>query len=441
MSNRPTRSTKLIYGQDDRPAFSKMVMLALQYFATAATFLLLSSLVIGQAHVTPEMAADLISLAMIVCATSALFQAVKWRYFGAGAFAAATPNPVFLSAALMAVKVGGIGLMAGMTLFAAVIQGVFTYGLRYLQKIFPPELSALLVCMIGLELGAMGIRHLTDTHNISVTASSMGVGLICLVIMFALHVWSQGLGKIFALLIGIVVGYVSLFIIGDISATHLEAIMQAPWLFMPCFPHIQYHFSMVLAVPFVIAALICAIKVVGAMTAIQQMQVEQWHDVDMPQIRRAGYADAATNVVAGLMGCLGYNMSSSMMALSVSTRICSRYIAYPYALIFILVALCPKISLVFIYVPQVIVGATLIYLGTNLMMAGFRILSPLLTTPERRYIVGLSFMLGMSYSISPFYYHQLPHAFQLFTGSSIAIATIFAVVLNFVLMLRLRDSA
>ena len=342
MSNRPTRSTKLIYGQDDRPAFSKMVMLALQYFATAATFLLLSSLVIGQAHVTPEMAADLISLAMIVCATSALFQAVKWRYFGAGAFAAATPNPVFLSAALMAVKVGGIGLMAGMTLFAAVIQGVFTYGLRYLQKIFPPELSALLVCMIGLELGAMGIRHLTDTHNISVTASSMGVGLICLVIMFALHVWSQGLGKIFALLIGIVVGYVSLFIIGDISATHLEAIMQAPWLFMPCFPHIQYHFSMVLAVPFVIAALICAIKVVGAMTAIQQMQVEQWHDVDMPQIRRAGYADAATNVVAGLMGCLGYNMSSSMMALSVSTRICSRYIAYPYALIFILVALCPK---------------------------------------------------------------------------------------------------
>ena len=170
------------------------------------------------------------------------------------------------------------------------------------------------------------------------------------------------------------------------------------------------------------------------------MQDAHWQQPDMKNISQGVYTDALTSLLSGLFGNMGLNMSSSCMALSVSTGISSRYIAYPFAAFFILLAFCPKITLVLLYMPPPIIAAALFYLGTMLLSTGFETLQPLMDSAPRKYVIGIAFMFGLSYDVYPFIYQELPATLQSFTGSAIAISALFGVLLNFILMLKFRKS-
>jgi xanthine permease XanP len=439
MDNTNERPDGLLYGANERPPFGQWIGLAFQYFATSSIFLLLTVLVVQQTHAPSAVAASIISLSMMLTGLSAILQSLKNRFVGSAVFAPATPNPAYLASSLLAVKMGGLPLLGGMTIFASLFQALLSPLLNKLKRFFPPELGVLLVCMIGFEIGTSGVDRyaqlISGQHNISLFI----IGIISLIIMHSLHIWGKGIFKIFSLLIGIIVGYAAVFFFGKFNPQSLHHIASAPWFFIPKIPKIDYQFFYALIIPFMITGLVCAIKVTGSITALQQMQSSQWKGSDFKAISRASYTDAMVTFLAGLCGCLGFNISSSAMALSVSTGVCSRYIAYPYAAFFIMIALCPKISYIFIYTPGPVIASSLIYLSINLLISSFKALGPLMTTPQKRYIVGLALMFGLSYEIYPMYYNQLPTTVRYFTGSSIALAILVAVFLNFIFMLRLAD--
>ncbi len=433
------RRQNCIYGENDLPPVTSLFFLALQYFATCATFLLLVVIVFGK-NASAELKLNAISIAMLLCGASAIFQSLKSRFLGAGLFAPATPNPAYLAASIVAVKQGGVGLLAGMTLFASIMQMIFTQLMESIKKFFPPELGILVITMIGFELGEMGISRLTHLPlGQTETLSKLAIALFSFCLMCGLYIFAKNGLKTFALLIGIATSYILMFVFHLIDSDSIKAISEASWFFMPSLPKLHYQFSTSLIVPFTIAALVCTTKVTGSITALQQTQFANLDKPDMAQIKRGGMADALTNVLAGLTGNLGLNISSSAMALSVSTGICSRYIAYPYCALFFIMAFCPKVACIFIYIPQVVISATLVFLGVTLITTSLKILTPMMNTPKRQYIVGLSFMLALSYDIYPSYYHHLPATFKQFTGSPIALATVFALILNFLFMLKLDD--
>jgi NCS2 family nucleobase:cation symporter-2 len=430
MNQSHNRAPSLLYGENDKVPLGTLILLAFQYVATCSTFLLLPILVM-KGHVSTKELANIISIAMILCAVSALLQGMRCRYVGAGIFGPGTPNPAYLSAAIYAVNKGGVNLLAGMTFIAGFAQIAFTYIFERLKRFIPAELGFLVIAVIGLNLGIMGISKFAALSlNTKPGLMELGIGIVSLITMFTLYVFAKGLLKIFALLIGIILAYILTLSFGLMNAEHLTAIGEAPWILIPKAPAIHLVFSQDMMIPFIIAALVCATKVTGSMTALQQSQVKEWHNTNMKQINRAGYADGLVNLLAGLTGSLGYNFSSSAMALSVANGVCSRFIAIPYAIIFVVLALCPKVSYVFVFAPNIAIAATLIFLGTSLFGTSFKLLIPLMKTYERRLIVGLSFMFGLSYQVHPHYYENLPNSIKHFTGSSIALATIVALVLN-----------
>ena len=161
----------------------------------------------------------------------------------------------------------------------------------------------------------------------------------------------------------------------------------------------------------------------------------------MKNISRGIYADSATTLAAGLLGNMGLNMSSSCMALSVTTGISSRYIIYPFAFFFIALAFCPKVSLIVLYMPRPVIAATLIYLGTALLINSTATLAPLVQSTKQRYVIGVGFMFGFSYQIYPAFYSKLPHALHSFTGSALAVATVIALLFNLLLTLKLKKKS
>ncbi len=428
-----------VYGPDDKPPAGVMLGLVLQYVATACSSLLLPILITTQAHVDAKVAVGIVSIAMILCAISVLLQCLKGRWLGVGFFVAATPAPVFLAPSIMAIKLGGMGLMAGMTIFSGAVLGVLSAIVKHLERFFPPELGALLISLIGIELGALGLNSWSslpiDTAH---GAWQLGIGVVSLLVILVVHVWCKGAVKLLGLLIGLVFGYCAMLLAGQFDVDHLHTIAKSAWLALPYWRPFHYKFSTELVVPFVISAIICSVKITGSLTAIQQAQQSRWKGANMQQIGRSGYADAAINGLAGVFGCIAYNVDPAIAAITASTKSFSRYIAYPYAALFCVMALCPKLAYVCIYMPPSVLAAIMVFLGATLLFSGFAALGPLLTTMQRRLVVGLSFMLGLNYEISPMFYAHLPASMQVVTGSSITLALLFAVVLNFVFMLRLE---
>lgn len=436
-----TPSTDAMYfGPEQKPPKAIIVGMVLQYLAVGCSYLLLPMIVVSQGSVDSNVASGMVSIAMILFGLSVLLQSIKSRWIGAGVFATATPAPVLLGPSILAIKMGGLGLLATMTGLVAVVLIVFALLIRHMERFFPPELGALLIALLGIELGGLGFQRIA-TLPMSTSSGhwQFSAACICLMLILSLQVWGKGLLKLFGLLIGLVVGYSLVVVSGHFNSQHAHDILSSPWLSVPYWRPIHYEFSAKLLVPFIVASIICVVKIAGSLTAIQQAQNPDWKGSDMGQISRSACADAAVNVLAALFGSMGFNLSSSVAALTASTKVFSRCIAYPFAALFILMAFCPKLAYVCIFIPKAVVAAILIYLGMGLLLSGFRVLAPLLNTMQRRLIVGVSFMLGLSHEISPMFYQQLPSSLQIFTGSSIAVALVVALVMNFLFMLRLDD--
>ena len=72
----------------------------------------------------------------------------------------ATFTAAYFVPSLLAAKVGGPPLVFGMTIFAGLLETALAPLLNRLRAIFPPEISGLIIVMIGLSAAMSGLRSM-----------------------------------------------------------------------------------------------------------------------------------------------------------------------------------------------------------------------------------------------------------------------------------------
>jgi len=80
--------------------------------------------------------------------------------------------------------------------------------------------------------------------------------------------------------------------------------------------------------------------------------------------------------------------------------------------------------------PTPVMGASLIFTVCFMVMAGIQILMSRMIDARKTFVVGLSIIFGLSYDINPGLYAGVDPILKSFLSSSLAVATICAVVLN-----------
>ncbi len=79
----------------------------------------------------------------------------------------------------------------------------------------PSEIAGLVIAILGLALASLGVSYgLGIDNGGSIKPDYVIVSGIALATMCILNIWTKGYGKMFCVLIGIVVGYVASFAIG-----------------------------------------------------------------------------------------------------------------------------------------------------------------------------------------------------------------------------------
>jgi NCS2 family nucleobase:cation symporter-2 len=427
----------IVHGLEETPPPVVTVLSGVQHVGLIAINLVYPLLVFRVAETPTQTVVHLVGGGMLVLAAATLLQALRLGPFGSGFMCPAVFTATYLGPSLIAAKLGGLPLVFGMTVFAGFLEAALAPLLNRLRPIFPPEISGLVIFMIGVSASIAGLRLMLGDQGPPVSSAEWSVATLTLATMIILSVWARGMARMLCALVGLAIGYIGAAIAGIFDVAQSDAIRAAAWIDVPQLAEVSWSFDLGLAVPFAIAALAAAMKALGVITICQRTNDAEWVRPDMSSIRGGVLADGAATVVSGLAGAVGTNTAAANVGLAAMTGVTSRRIAYAIATILALLAFVPKFAAVLASMPRSIMIAALLFSMTSVIIQGIQIMSSRLLDARRTLTIALAIVAGIAVDIFPAIAQATPLAGPL-VGSPLVLATVTALGLNLLFRLGVK---
>ncbi|MEM7444701.1 MAG: solute carrier family 23 protein [Pseudomonadota bacterium] len=420
------------------------LVMGLQHSFAMSSTLVMAAVIVGAAGAAVADTQQLIRITMIVLGIATILQSLRRGPIGCGYLCPGVAGPGYLPASTLAASTGGISAIFGMLVIAGLFQMVIARFVNRLRAVMPPEVTGVIIAMVGISLIPVGVSLMAgyDHHDETADPLEAAVSVATIAIMYVLTIWGGQHLRTYSVLIGIVVGYLGALAVGVIPADSLQRWREAAWVGLPQF-HAPWRlsFDMTLLVPFLIAGLAAAVKTIGVVSTCQRINDSSWSAPDMGSVRGGVFANGLSTILAGLAGGMAPSVSSSNVGLSLASGITSRWIGYSAGGLFILMAFSPLVTTVFVTMPAPVKGAILVYVACFIIVAGLQLVLAHHVSPRTTLIVGTSIIAGLSVDFLPEIYDRLPVWLHAFTHSPLAFATVVAIGLNLVFRIGIARRA
>lgn len=440
-----TKPSDLVYGVDDVPPLPKLVSLGFQYAVLVGVYLIVVVLVARAAKVSAEVTTDLVSLALIAAAVGTAAQAWNGRFFGSGFLAPPVYSAIYFGPAILAAKSGGLPAVAGMTIFAALVEIGLSQLLDRLRVVFQPVIAGFAVFVVGLQLGLVGTSETLDVSG--ETRADFGVSVLVAFVTLgaciAFSVWGRGILRLVSTLLGLGLGVALALVTGVIGPSTFAAIGTADWIDLPDPSFIRYGFEPALIPAFVAAATAATLRTVGVVTTAERINDADWTRPDMDNISRGVVGDGLGCLAGGLVSAPGMSSAASLVGLSSATAATSRAIAYATAAILLVFAFVPKIGAAIIALPLEIAGAVLVFTAAFLIVSGIQVMLVRGLDLRGGFAVSVALFIGVLTQVNPGYFERLPGWLQTITSDmlTVCLAVAIGLTLIFRIGIRQRDAA
>jgi xanthine permease XanP len=426
------KAAGLIYGVDDKPPLTASALLGLQHVFVMTSGWVLVVVIVTTIGGTPEEVANVLRMSMIASGIATILQSLPNSPVGSGYFCPISSGPAYVSASILAGKVGGLRLIFAMTVLSGLFEGLLARVVPRLRPLFPPEVTGLVVTMVGVELVAVSCPRFLGFQGggAGAQASATTVAIVTLAAMIGPTVWGKGKLKLYPVLLGLVAGYLFAYFFGVFQTERLREMLAAPMISLPRKVYTGWSFDLALLPAFLIASLASTLKSVGDLTLCQKINDADWKRTDMQSVSGGIFAGAIGTGLSGLLGGIGQSTFSSNVGLSLATGATSRSIAIPCGILMILLAFLPKLAAFFAVMPDPVMGAILVYVACYMILAGIQVITSRMLDARRIFVVGIALIFGLSVDMVPGLYGNVPDLIQPLFSSSLAISTILVVVLN-----------
>lgn len=437
------RPSNLIYSLDEKPPLGLTGSLSLQHLVIGLMYLVYPVLLMNEIGADVMETQRMLAVALLTIGTATILQALPKGPVGSGFLAIQVTNPIMLPLSLEAAHEGGIGLVFGMLIVMGFAQVFFARIFNRLRAVFPPEVCGVVIAMLGFSMIGISVKRFAgfDGTMESIVPQNIAIAMMTLTIMFGLTIFFRGLLRLFAIMIGIVIGYIVSYVCGLVPAANIAGFGQMPLLAIPEFSLPSYGFEWHLLLPFLITGLVSSIDTAGGIITCQKMNNDAWTRPDLPSLSGGVLADGIGNILAGISGGFGMGVSSANVGLAMASGATSRRIATVAGIMLILTAFLPGIPLLISMIPTPVMGAVLVYVSSFLIVSGFQLIMSRMLDDRRSALVGLSIVAGLSVEIVPDLYANVPAWGKSFFVSSLAIASITAIVLNLIFRLGISRKA
>jgi xanthine permease XanP len=425
------KPSDLIYGVDDVPPPLITLFVGMQHVSLIRIQLIYPLFVIQMAALPTTSSVHMLSLAMLALGVASILQSLPKGPVGSGLLCPSCHTGIFLEPSIAALKIGGLPLVFGMTVFAGVIQSILAPTLRRLRPLLPPEIGGLVVFFVGTSVAAIGCRYLLGVGSPTPVGQEYWlVGAVTLMITIGLNVWGKGQARLVCAMVGIVVGYGAAIGTGLLPMEAFRDLRDLPLLALPDLRHGGWSFSPTMILPFTVAALAITLKGIGDITACQRINDAGWLRPDMASISRGTLANGLGNMFAGLVGSLGITPSTASIGLQAATAVSSRVIGFAVGGMLIALAFTPSVTGTLILMPRPVMGASLVFSACFVLISGLQTITSRMLDTRRTIVIGLAIASAVAAEIIPDYAKDIPPAVEPIVSSSIVLGTITALLLN-----------
>ncbi len=437
-----TKPSFLIYGVDDRPPLAVTIILGFQHILISFIAIIFPVIIVRQLgpSLADHDARAFISLSLLAGGIVTFLQALRYRGFGSGYLCPAISGPAYLNASILAASTGGLPLLFGMTAFVGVVEAIFSRFMHRLRALFPPEVTGTVVALVGIVVIPLSIRSLVGIgfNDSKIETPEVMVGVITLLSMITLNVFSKGKLKLYSSIIGMTLGYLLSFAFGIVDKSSIDQLHQTSFFSVPYIQHMSWSLDLKLMIPFTIAALCSTLKTIGDLATCQRINDSSWKRTDMKSMSGGILVDGLGGVVPGLIGGYGQSTSSTNVGLSVATGATSRVIAYAAGALLAFLAFSPKLAHIFIIMPKPVMGAVLIFSVSFMIVQGFQMIMSRMLDARKIFVVGISLILGLSVDMVPEVYKNIHPYLQPIFSSSLSLGAVSAVLLNLLLRIGIK---
>ncbi len=434
------KPASLLYAVDESPPPLITAFNGVQHVGLIAINLVYPLLVFRLAETPVPLTTNLLAIGLLVLGIGTFLQALRVGPIGSGYMCPSTFTAAYLGPSLLAVKTGGLPLLFGMTLFAGALEAAFSKLLDRMRPIFPPEVTGLVIFMIGWGAAIAGLRSMLSADAAPLRSNEFWVSALTLSTMVALNVWGRGAARMLCALFGLVVGYAAAAATGLLEGKQFAAVADAAWVGLPSFDHLSWSFDTALALPFGIACIAAAMKALGSMTMCQRMNDADWVRPDMKSARGGVLADGAATMVAGAMGSVGTNSATVCVGLASATGVGSRKVAYAIGIAFVLLGLTPKLAALLAVMPRPVMIAALLFAMAFIIINGLQVMTSRLLDARRTLVIGLSIVAGGAVEVFPQLAASAPKPLVPLIGSSLAFSILIALLLNLLFRVGIKKT-
>lgn len=433
------KPANLVYGVEEAPPHLVTLISAVQHVGVIAIFMVYPLIIGREAGASADVISAMLRMGMLALAVAVLLQALPRGPVGSRYLAPSIFTGVYLAPSLAALKVGGLPLLWGMTIFAGFVEIALSRVWTRLRTFIPSETAGLVVFLIGVIIGLAALRVLLGEDN----AGSLGgrdavVAGLALATMIGLNIWNKGQLRLFCILIGMTVGYIASVATGLLTLADFRTVLAQPIVAMPTLSHVSFAFDPELIIPFAVSGLAAAMGATAVITTYQRTTDADWVRPEMNSIRGGIFADGIAASVAGLLGTYGLTVSTANVGLVAATGVASRRIAFIVAAILAIGAFQPGFVALLTIMPPPVMASALLFTAVFIMIGGVQIISTRVLDARRTLVIGMGMMAFFVVSVFPSTFSGVPHWAQPLVTSPLVLATLVALALNLVFRIGIR---
>ena len=428
----------LLYQPDERPPHPAAFLQGFQHVASPMAAMVATVSVVALAGSQAEAYFSwILFAALLVCGLGTMLQTMRVWQVGSGYPLILVAGVPFLAVSVSALQSGGPALLASLMVASTLIQVVFIARLSWLRRLLTPLVSGTVLMLMGATLVLVLLRRLSDLPDgvpSYIAPVLVGVNL-CLLLGLRLYAppsWQQW-GLVACILVGCALS--AAWGIYDVSPA-----ATAPWIGVPT-PHwpgfdLSFGATFWALLPgFVVVYLATTISSITDGIALQRVSWRRPRATDFRVIQGAHNLDAASNVVAGLVGTLPIWLSPGITARVAVSGVASRWLGIYGGLVLVVAAFSPKLFALVIAIPTPVLVSFLLYLMTLLFIEGMRTVLREGLDGKRAAIVGVSLWMGIGFQEQAIFPELLKGEWAVLLSSGMTAGAVCVLVLSFLLEL------
>lgn len=434
-------SDRILHAVDDKPGWGLSLLLGLTHVSLIFDGIIFVPIMIGKATATPpEQVAFVTFATILVAALGTLVQTVRVGRVGCGFVLFMGSYSAFLACTLGAVRMGGLELMATMTLLSAPVVFFYSYFLRFLRHVVTPQIGGIMIMLVALSLMPIAVElwqgGFPDRTGFG-TYPNYIVGVITMAVLVLLMLFGNSVLRLWTPLLGLGAGCAAAWMFGLLQ---LEQVVAAPWIGLPqwAWPGLELNLGLShlpLLAAFIMAALVSSMEGTGNIMLVQQFSLRRFRKVDYQRVQAGLYGDAAAKALAGLSGAAPVATFCDNLPLLKMTRAASRRIGLMGAAILFVLAFLPKVSGFLLDLPAPVIGGMLVVVCGMLFAAGIGLIASTGMGFQIGLILGLSLCAGLIAETRNFFPSVMPVALAPMLQNGVAIGGFVAMLMSALLVL------